>query len=59
MKSMAFLPMFMSGLYAPPFPMAAFMAMMHQTDEGRDGCPNLPPPTSTPISACSNEGSNA
>ncbi|MDQ0456806.1 phytoene desaturase family protein [Rhizobium paknamense] len=35
-KSMAFLPMFMSGLYAPPFPMGAFMAMMDQTDEGRD-----------------------
>jgi phytoene dehydrogenase-like protein len=35
-KSMAFLPMFMSGLYAPPFPMGAFMAMMDQTDEGRE-----------------------
>lgn len=35
-RSMAMLPMFMSGLYAPPFPMGAFMAMMDQTDEGRD-----------------------
>jgi len=35
-KSMAFLPMFMSGLYAPPFPMGAFVAMMDQTDEGRE-----------------------
>ncbi|MDE3176961.1 MAG: NAD(P)/FAD-dependent oxidoreductase [Pseudomonadota bacterium] len=35
-KSMAFLPMFMSGLYAPPFPMGAFMAMMDQSDEGRE-----------------------
>jgi phytoene dehydrogenase-like protein len=35
-KSMSFLPMFMSGLYAPPFPMGAFMAMMDQSDEGRE-----------------------
>jgi phytoene dehydrogenase-like protein len=35
-KSMEFLPMFMSGLYAPPFPMGAFMAMMDQNDEGRE-----------------------
>ena len=35
-KSMDFLPMFMSGLYSPPFPMGAFMAMMDQTDEGRE-----------------------
>lgn len=35
-KSMDFLPMFMSGLYAPPFPMGAFMAMMDQNDEGRE-----------------------
>jgi phytoene dehydrogenase-like protein len=33
--SMAALPMFMSGLYAPPFPMGAFVAMMDQSDEGR------------------------
>ncbi|MDE2339943.1 MAG: NAD(P)/FAD-dependent oxidoreductase, partial [Alphaproteobacteria bacterium] len=33
--SMATLPMFMSGLYAPPFPMGAFVAMMDQSDEGR------------------------
>jgi phytoene dehydrogenase-like protein len=29
------LPMLMSGLYAPPFPMGAFVAMMDQSDEGR------------------------
>ena len=29
------LPMFMGGLYAPPFPMGAFVAMMDQSDEGR------------------------
>jgi phytoene dehydrogenase-like protein len=29
------LPMLMSGLYAPPFPMGAFVAMMDQNDEGR------------------------
>ena len=33
--SMEALPMFMSGLYAPPFPMGAFVAMMDQSDEGR------------------------
>lgn len=33
--SMDALPMFMSGLYAPPFPMGAFVAMMDQSDEGR------------------------
>ncbi|MBT0668250.1 NAD(P)/FAD-dependent oxidoreductase [Novosphingobium profundi] len=33
--SMQALPMFMSGLYAPPFPMGAFVAMMDQSDEGR------------------------
>ncbi len=33
--SQAALPMFMSGLYAPPFPMGAFVAMMDQNDEGR------------------------
>jgi phytoene dehydrogenase-like protein len=33
--SMAALPMFMSGLYSPPFPMGAFVAMMDQSDEGR------------------------
>jgi len=27
--------MLMSGLYAPPFPMGAFVAMMDQSDEGR------------------------
>jgi phytoene dehydrogenase-like protein len=32
--SMEALPMFMSGLYAPPFPMGAFVAMMDQSDEG-------------------------
>jgi phytoene dehydrogenase-like protein len=29
------LPMLMSGMYAPPFPMGAFVAMMDQNDEGR------------------------
>jgi phytoene dehydrogenase-like protein len=29
------LPMFMAGLYAPPFPMGAFVAMMDQSEEGR------------------------
>jgi phytoene dehydrogenase-like protein len=29
------LPMLMSGMYAPPFPMGAFVAMMDQSDEGR------------------------
>ena len=33
--SMDVLPMFMGGLYAPPFPMGAFVAMMDQSDEGR------------------------
>ncbi|MCA8890213.1 MAG: NAD(P)/FAD-dependent oxidoreductase, partial [Parvularculaceae bacterium] len=33
--SQSVLPMFMAGLYQPPFPMGAFMAMMDQSDEGR------------------------
>lgn len=33
--SMAAIPMFISGLYSPPFPMGAFVAMMDQSDEGR------------------------
>ncbi|MDK2770016.1 MAG: NAD(P)/FAD-dependent oxidoreductase [Sphingomonas sp.] len=33
--SQAVLPMFMAGLYQPPFPMGAFVAMMDQSDEGR------------------------
>lgn len=33
--SQSVLPMFMSGLYAPPFPMGAFVAIMDQSDEGR------------------------
>ncbi|OYW88490.1 MAG: phytoene dehydrogenase, partial [Sphingobium sp. 32-64-5] len=33
--SQSVLPMFMSGLYSPPFPMGAFVAMMDQSDEGR------------------------
>ena len=33
--SMSVLPMFMGGLYAPPFPMGAFVAMMDQSEEGR------------------------
>ena len=35
-KSMQFLPLFVSGLYAPPIPMGAFVAMMDQSDEGRE-----------------------
>jgi phytoene dehydrogenase-like protein len=35
-KSMQFLPLFISGLYAPPIPMGAFVAMMDQSDEGRE-----------------------
>ena len=34
-KSMEMLPMFMAGLYSPPFPMGAFVAMLDQSDEGR------------------------
>ncbi|PHR61875.1 MAG: phytoene dehydrogenase [Robiginitomaculum sp.] len=33
--SQSVLPMFMAGLYQPPFPMGAFMAMMDQSEEGR------------------------
>ncbi|WIW90930.1 NAD(P)/FAD-dependent oxidoreductase (plasmid) [Sphingobium sp. V4] len=33
--SQGVLPMFMGGLYAPPFPIGAFVAMMDQSDEGR------------------------
>lgn len=33
--SQSMLPMFMAGLYQPPFPMGAFMAMMDQSEEGR------------------------
>ncbi|MES2158670.1 MAG: NAD(P)/FAD-dependent oxidoreductase [Pseudomonadota bacterium] len=33
--SQSVLPMFMGGLYAPPFPMGAFVAMMDQSEEGR------------------------
>ena len=33
--SQGVLPMFMGGLYAPPFPMGAFVAMMDQSEEGR------------------------
>ncbi len=35
-KSQQFLPLFMSGLYAPPLPMGAFVAMLDQSDEGRE-----------------------
>ncbi|EQB04227.1 hypothetical protein L288_14205 [Sphingobium quisquiliarum P25] len=34
--SMAMLPMFVNGLYSPPLPMGAFMAMLDQSEEGRD-----------------------
>ena len=33
--AMSVLPMFMAGLYAPPFPLGAFMAMLDQSEEGR------------------------
>lgn len=33
--SMQALPMLTSGLYSPPFPLGAFVAMMDQSDEGR------------------------
>ncbi|HEX7759354.1 MAG TPA: NAD(P)/FAD-dependent oxidoreductase [Caulobacteraceae bacterium] len=35
-RSMQMLPMFMAGLYSPPFPMGAFIAMLDQSDEGRE-----------------------
>lgn len=35
-RSMAMMPMFMSGLYAPPLPFGPFMAMLDSSDEGRD-----------------------
>jgi phytoene dehydrogenase-like protein len=36
LRSMAMLPMFMSGLYAPPLPYGPFMAMLDSSDEGRE-----------------------
>jgi phytoene dehydrogenase-like protein len=33
--SQSVLPMFMAGLYEPPLPMGAFVAMLDQSDEGR------------------------
>jgi phytoene dehydrogenase-like protein len=33
---MRFLPMFMSGLYAPPAPLGGLVAMLDQNDEGRE-----------------------
>jgi phytoene dehydrogenase-like protein len=35
-RSAQMLPMFVSGLYSPPLPMGAFMAMLDQSDEGRE-----------------------
>ncbi len=35
-NSSAMLPMFLAGLYAPPIPMGAMVAMMDQSQEGRD-----------------------
>lgn len=35
-RSMRMMPMFVSGLYAPPAPMGAFVAMLDQSDEGRE-----------------------
>ena len=35
-RSMAMLPMFVTGLYSPPPPLGAFMAMLDSSDEGRE-----------------------
>ena len=35
-RSMAMMPMFMSGLYAPPLPYGPFMTMLDSSDEGRE-----------------------
>jgi phytoene dehydrogenase-like protein len=35
-RSMAMMPLFVSGLYAPPLPYGAFMAMLDSSDEGRE-----------------------
>ena len=35
-RSMAMLPMFVAGLYAPPIPLGPFMAMLDSSDEGRE-----------------------
>jgi phytoene dehydrogenase-like protein len=35
-KSMQFLPLFVAGLYSPPVPLGAFVAMMDQSEEGRE-----------------------
>ena len=35
-RSMQMLPMFLSGLYAPPLPYGPFMAMLDSSDEGRE-----------------------
>jgi phytoene dehydrogenase-like protein len=35
-RSMRMLPMFLSGLYAPPLPYGALMAMLDSSDEGRE-----------------------
>ena len=35
-RAMQMLPMFTAGLYAPPAPFGAFMAMMDQSEEGRE-----------------------
>ena len=35
-RSLDFIPMLFSGMYAPPMPMGAFFAMMDSSDEGRE-----------------------
>ena len=35
-RSAAMLPMFISGLYAPPLPLGALVGMLDQSDEGRE-----------------------
>lgn len=35
-RSMTMMPVFLQGLYAPPAPLGAFVAMLDQSDEGRE-----------------------
>ncbi len=40
-RAMKMLPMFLSGLYAPPIPFGPFMAMLDSSDEGREILDNM------------------
>jgi phytoene dehydrogenase-like protein len=40
-RSIDFIPMLFSGMYAPPMPMGAFFAMLDSSDEGRDILENM------------------